>query len=122
MVESFRQGLLDRSESLALAQHALLLRYPSLNSAPVEPDTLQHVRCAEDQGIDLWTTMNRVGGNLIRGGLSEPRHDRRGRVRSIRVLRGIDSKVAANTGMWGLAKRLVNGEGLGTPESGPVFN
>ena len=122
LVESFRQRMLDRSESLALAQHALLLRYPSLEVAPVEPDTLLHVRRAEDQGTDLWTTMNRVGENLIRGGLSDHRHDRRGRMRSIRALRGIDSKVAANKGMWGLAERLVNGEGLGTPESGPVLN
>jgi hypothetical protein len=48
-VGAFRQRMLNGSESLALAQHALLLRYPSLDVAPVAPDTLLHVRRVEDQ-------------------------------------------------------------------------
>ena len=121
LVQRFRVRLLESSESLALAQRAVLLRYPTLDVAPVDADTLLHVRRPEDQGTDLWTTMNRVGENLIRGGLSDARRDRRGKLRSIRPLRGIDSKVEANKGMWGLAERLVNGGTLGTPETVSVI-
>jgi len=42
---------------------------------------------------DLWTVFNRVGENLIRGGLTDHRRDRAGRLRTLRSLRGIDSKL-----------------------------
>jgi len=32
-------------------------------------------------------------------------------------LRGIDSKVGLNKGLWGLAERITNGETLAKPES-----
>ena len=71
----------------------------------------------EDEGTDLWTTMNRVQENLIRGGVSDFHRDRRGKLRSVRALRGIDSKVSLNKGLWGLAERLANGETLPPLES-----
>jgi hypothetical protein len=61
--------------------------------------------------------MNRVQEGLIRGGLSDNRRDRRGKLRSMRPLRGIDSKVTVNQGLWGLAERLANGEPIRQPES-----
>ena len=56
----FRARLLDADESLNLARHAVLLRYPSLDASPVEPETLMKARRDEDVGLDLWTAMNRV--------------------------------------------------------------
>ena len=50
--------------------------------------------------------------NLIRGGVSDFHRDRRGKLRSVRALRGIDSKVGLNKGLWGLAERISNGETL----------
>jgi len=49
--------------------------------------------------------------------VSDCRRDRRGKLRSVRGLRGIDSKVSVNKGLWGLAERVVNGEPLTQPES-----
>jgi hypothetical protein len=83
----------------------------------VEPETLLKARRTEDEGADLWTVMNRVQENLIRGGVSDARRDRGGRLRSVRSLKGIDSKVSLNKGLWGLAERLVNGLPLVTPEA-----
>lgn len=40
LVNRFRERLLDARESLELARHGLLLRYGSVESAPVEPETL----------------------------------------------------------------------------------
>jgi hypothetical protein len=112
LVGRFRARALQARESMALAEQALLLRYPSVAEAPIDPDTLLVARRPEDEGVDLWNTTNRIQENLIRGGVSDTRRDRRGRLRSVRGLRGIDSKVAVNKALWGLAERLANGESL----------
>ncbi len=111
-VNRFRSRVLDSRESLDLARHAMLLRYPSVNEAPVDAETLLKARRPEDEGTDLWTTMNRVQENLVQGGLSDSHRDRRGRMRSVRPLRGIDSKVNLNKGVWSLAERLANRQKL----------
>ena len=112
LVSRFRSRELQPDESLALARHALLLRYDRVESAPVAPDTLLQARRPEDEGADLWRTMNRVAEQLERGGASDWHKDRRGKLRSVRALRGIDSKVTLNKGLWGLAERIANGETL----------
>ena len=112
LVNRFRSCALEARESLALAGHALVLRYGSLDKAPVEAETLLKARRPEDEGTDLWTTMNCLGENLIRGGVSDWHKDRRGKLRSVRALRGIDSKVDLNKGLWGLAERIANRESL----------
>ena len=112
LVNRFRYRALEARESLALAEHALVMRYGSLEKAPVEVDTLLKARRPEDEGAELWTTLNRVQENLIRGGVSDFHRDRRGKLRSVRALRGIDSKVGLNKGLWGLAERISNGETL----------
>jgi len=83
-----------------------------LEAAPVDADTLLKARRVEDEGTDLWRSMNRLQESLIRGGASDFHRDRRGKLRSVRALRGIDSKVSLNKGLWSLAERLVNGETL----------
>jgi hypothetical protein len=67
LVNRFRERVPDASESLELASHAVLLRYPSLDASPVEPETLLKARRDEDISLDLWTTLNRIQENLIRG-------------------------------------------------------
>jgi hypothetical protein len=83
-----------------------------LNASPVEPETLLKARRDEDVSLDLWSALNRVQENLIRGGVSDLKRDRRGRLRSVRALRGIDSKVSLNKRLWGLADQLANGQPL----------
>lgn len=116
LVNRFRSRQLEVRESLDLACHAMLLRYPSVDESPVDAETLLKSRRTEDEGTDLWTTMNRVQENLVQGGLSDFHRDRRGRLRSVRALRGIDSKVSLNKGLWGLAEQLANGQPLRTVE------
>lgn len=122
LVNRFRSRSLEARESLDLARHALLLRYDSVELAPVEPDTLLKARRPEDEGTDLWRTMNRVGENLERGGVSDWHKDRRGKLRSVRALRGIDSKVSLNKGLWGLAEQLADGRTLSLPENVAQLN
>ena len=117
LVQRFRTRVLEAPESMAFAEQALLLRYPSRAEAPIDPDRLLLARRPEDEGVDLWSTMNRCQENLVRGGVSDFHRDRRGKLRSVRALRGIDSKVSLNKGLWGLAERLANGEPLSPAET-----
>lgn len=108
LIDSFRNRMLAEAEALKFAEQALLLRFDSQDESPVEPATLLSVRRPEDQAMDLWTVFNRVQENLVRGGLSDSRHTRSGRLRSLRSLRGLDSKITLNTGLWGLAEGIAN--------------
>ncbi len=108
LIDQFRHRTLAHDEALAFAQAALLLRYESLEAAPIEPRTLLDARRPEDQASDLWTLVNKTQEHLVRGGLSDSRRDRRGRLRSLRPLRGIDSKVSLNQALWSLAETTAN--------------
>ena len=110
LVSRFKTRLLDAAESQRFAEQALLLRYPSLPEAPIDADTLLKARRPEDEGRDVWNTTNRLQENLIGGGVSDYHRDKRGKLRSVRAIRGIDSKVSLNKGLWGLAERITAGE------------
>jgi len=88
----------------------LALRPVSVSESRIHPGMLLRARRVEDQGVDLWTTTNRVQENLIRGGVADGRRNSRGVLRTVRALRGIDSKVTINKGLWGIAERLLAGE------------
>ena len=117
LVASFKAKVLREREAINFAAHALKLRYGSLAEAPIEAKTLLNRRRAEDAGLDLWSTTNTVQENLIRGGGSDCRYDKRGRLRVVRAIRGIDSKVALNKGLWDLAEKVNHGETLPPIES-----
>jgi len=117
LVSRFRSRELAGCEAYDFARHALLLRYGSLEEAPVEPQTLLKARRPEDEAFDLWSTMNRVGENLEKGGVSDWHLDRRGAVRSVRPLKGIDSRISLSKGLWGLAERFAIGGPLTSPEN-----
>jgi len=112
LVGQFHARKLEARESLLFARSALALRYPKVEEAPVDAETLLKAHRPEDEGTDLWRTLNRCQENLIQGGVSDWHRDRRGKLRSVRRLSGIDSKVSVNKGLWGLAERLVKGESL----------
>lgn len=110
LVNRFKTRRLDDAESRRFAEAALLLRYSSLEEAPVDAETLLQPHRPEDVGCDVWSTFNRLQESLTQGGVSDFHRDRRGRLRSVRAIRGIDSKVSLNKGLWGLAERITGGE------------
>jgi len=112
LVGQLHARTLETRESLLFARSALALRYPQVQEAPVDAETLLKAHRPEDEGTDLWRTLNRVQENLIQGGVSDWHKDRRGKLRSMRRLSGIDSKVSVNKGLWSLAERVVKGEPL----------
>jgi hypothetical protein len=112
LVGQLHARTLETRESLLFARSALALRYPQVQEAPVDAETLLKAHRPEDEGTDLWRTLNRVQLNLIQGGVSDWHKDRRGKLRSMRRLSGIDSKISVNKGLWSLAERVVKGEPL----------
>lgn len=109
LVRRFQAHALEPMQAEQFAARALELRYASLSLAPVIPATLLQTRRPEDEGRDLWRVMNTVQENLTRGGVSDWHRDRRGNLRSVRRLRGIDSKVSLNKQLWGLAEDALEG-------------
>jgi hypothetical protein len=71
LIQRFRARQLAPRESLAFAERAILLRYASLDVAPVNAETMLKAHRAEDEGQDVWHCLNRVQQNLIRGGVSD---------------------------------------------------
>lgn len=108
-VQRFRSRTLDVREVYQFATAALLLRYPRVEEAPIEAETLLKARRPEDEGTSVWQVFNRTQQNLIQGGVSDWHRDRRGKLRTVRAIRGIDSKVTLNKGLWELAERMANG-------------
>ena len=106
-INDFRMRVMTWGEQLNFAKAALQVRYE--DSAPVNPDAILRPRRVEDNSADLWTILNRVQEHLIRGGASDGRRDRNGRLRTVRALRGIDSKVTLNKALWGLAEQVIQG-------------
>ena len=49
-----------------------------------------------------------MGENLEKGGVLDWHVDRREAVRSVRLLKDLDSKVSLSKGLWGLGERLAN--------------
>jgi Domain of unknown function (DUF932) len=108
-IEQFRKRDLTPWEAIAFARKACRIRYGAIADVPVDTETLLKPRRKEDEGTDLWRTLNRLSENLLRGGVSDHHRDRRGKLRSVRCLRGIDSQVTLNKGIWALAERALSG-------------
>ena len=81
---------------------------------PIQPEQLLLPRRADDCAEDLWTTLNVIQENVMRGGLSARapatlcQHGcwRRGRVVTTRAVNNIDQDVKLNKALWGLGERM----------------
>ena len=99
---------LSPPEITAFNHAALALRYQDTDKAPINEASLNVARRWEDEGNDLWRTLNRTQENLIRGGLRGYRRNAKGRQRltTTRGIKGIDQTVAINRGLWVLAEEV----------------
>lgn len=109
LIERLRSRMLNESEARRFASQALSLRFDRIDLAPVSPNSLLQARRPEDESNDSWTVLNRVQENLVRGGISDGRRDGARRIRSLRALKGIDSRITINLGLWELARQLLDG-------------
>ena len=100
-VERMEQRQLFKDEQLRFAERALALRYPDLSEAGMSASQLLQCRRSEDTGDDLYSTLNKVQENLLRGGLT--RRSANGRLVRMRRISSIKEDVRINSGLWDLA-------------------
>jgi hypothetical protein len=109
---------LDYDAKAALAASAHVLRFGDAGGktkTPIKPAQLLTPRRADDRADDLWTALNVIQENVIRGGLSArgpatlDQHGRwRGRVVTTRAINNIDQDVKLNRALWGLGERMAS--------------
>src|ERR1700736_3590482 len=110
-VQLFQDRILTDAEQLALATGAAAYRWENLTKAPVSPSMLLNPRRYGDGAKDLWTTLNCVQENIIRGGQRD-RSRRRpdgSRMPKSRAIKGIDEDMKLNNALWEMAEVLRNG-------------
>jgi Domain of unknown function (DUF932) len=98
-VQSMQAMPLEPFEREAFATAALTLRYPE--AAPIHPQKLLTTRRAADESSDLWTTLNVVQENVLRGGQRGVESNRR-----TRRISSVTEDVRINRGLWTLAEEL----------------
>jgi hypothetical protein len=109
---------LSSGEQSAFAEAAHTLRFADAEGkvdTPITAEMLLRPRRSEDSASDLYTTMNRVQENTVRGGLRArgPHvNGQRGRMVTTREVRGIDQDVRLNRALWQLAERMAELKGV----------
>lgn len=105
---------LHKDEAFAFAESARGL----MENANVPSATqLLAPRRREDAGTDLWSTLNRVQENAIRGGLRTV--DETGRpARRTRAVKGVDGDVRLNSALWSLAEKMAELKGADLAATG----
>jgi uncharacterized protein DUF932 len=104
-VQRMEHRRLHADEQQGFAQQALSLRYPDITLSGMQPSALLSCRRTEDVGDDLWSILNRVQENLLRGGMS--RRSANGRLTRMRGITAIRQEVRINSGLWDLASGLL---------------
>jgi hypothetical protein len=97
--------VLRLDEQLTFAGRALALRFPTVTESGMQPSQLLGVRRAGDVGEDLWSTLNKVQENLIRGGLT--RRTVSGRLTRTRGITAIRRDMELNSRLWDLAAEVL---------------
>jgi len=104
-VEQMENRRMFMDEQIGFAERALALRFDDALQAGMQPSALLAVRRVEDARDDLWSVLNRVQENLLRGGLS--RHSATGRLTRTRRISSIREDVRINSGLWDLASGML---------------
>jgi hypothetical protein len=107
-VQLFQDRFLTDAERLALATGAATYRWEDLNKASVSPSMLLNPRRFGDGAKDLWSTLNTVQENVMRGGQRD--HSRRrpdgSRMPKSRPVKAIDEDLKLNKALWHMAEVL----------------
>jgi hypothetical protein len=107
-VKLFQDRILTDAERLALAAGAATYRWEDPDKAPVSPSTLLNPRRFGEGAKDLWTTLNTIQENVIRGGQRD--YSRRrpdgSRMPKSRAIKGIDEDLKLNKALWRMAEVL----------------
>lgn len=111
-IEAFRALSLSGGERMAMATAALEARYgrddEGKDLSPVTPEQVLGTRRREDQDGSLWSTLNVLQENLIKGGVHYLHRDGKGKKsrRQTRTVNGVDGSTNVNRAVWRLAEEM----------------
>lgn len=104
---------LDRPTREAFAEATWQLRFPAdpetgKRTTAIKPEQFLIPRREQDQKHDLWTVMNVIQENALRGGIEGQYRRENGRQghRMMRAVNGIDQSVNLNRAIWTMADTL----------------
>lgn len=104
-VERMARRFLQKDEQIAFAERALAVRFPEPLESGIQSAQLLTCRRVDDLGNDLWSVLNKVQENLLRGGMvrvaASGRQSRTRRITSIR------EDVRINSRLWDLAEQVL---------------
>lgn len=108
-VEQMEGIQLTNERLLDFAQQAHALRFSEDDNLVIEAKTLLTPRRREDMKRDLFSVLNVVQENLIKGGLSGYRQDEKGRWRRARSrqIKAIDQNIKINRDLWSIAENTL---------------
>ncbi|HLJ26583.1 MAG TPA: DUF932 domain-containing protein [Candidatus Angelobacter sp.] len=103
--------MLTAGEQQVFAEAAHSIRFgdeEGKTDTPIKPAQLLQARRTSDTRNDLYTTLNRIQENVIRGGVRALGHDAAGHLRrtTTREVKGIDQDVKLNRALWTLAEKM----------------
>lgn len=107
---------LSGEEQSILARSAHVLRFADAGGetkTPIKPEQLMTQRRAGDLGDDLWTKLNVVQENCMRGGLRGVWRNELGRPRRVRsrAVTGIDQDIKLNKALWLIGEEMAKLKG-----------
>ena len=102
-VDSMKQIVLPEPAQNAFARAAASLRWDD-EELPVDPKSLNRVKRSSDQSNDLFTSMNRIQENIIRGGVRGI--NKKGQLRKTRPVNSVGENVRLNKAIWQLAEEM----------------
>src|SRR5258707_3216431 len=107
-VHLFQDRILTDAERLALATGAATYRWEDPSKAPVKASMLLNARRYGDDAKDLWTTLNTVQENIIRGGQRDYSSRRLPGMRTAQspAIKSIDEAMEVNKALWQMAEVL----------------
>ena len=108
-VQNMQSISLGQDEKLFLAEKAHSLRFEGNAATAITPDKLLRPRRVGDLDNDLFTVLNVIQENIIRGGISGIYRNERGwpqRTRS-REVKSIDQNIRLNRELWSAAEKLL---------------
>lgn len=102
-IEDWSKRDLNRNQQLAYAEAALELHEATLKPTPVQ---LIEPRRYQDNGSDIWHTMNVIQENMIRGG--QRTRNAQNQRRHVRAIKSLNEDVRLNRALWKLTEALAN--------------
>lgn len=101
-IAKMQQLELSDSQVLQFAQAATLFKFGEVKADHTEG--MLQVRRPEDEGRSLWTVLNRVQENAVRGGYMA--RDAANRNVTVRGIQSVDRDLDFNANLWSLAARI----------------